>query len=192
MAQKMLASSLASQLQAHSQELNCFGPPPPSVLAILKGQHGALGGVWEWRNWKWKASKFCHREAGWQNWSFSWSRAPVQARSAYPIDKLLREVVLLSSISMFRPSSSTWDVSLFLFLLSWTRPNLGHLCVLLSFLCHIFSTHLSCHKVFLAATQWPFPMGSVQGAFMQENTLGAALALALTLHQAPHWVRQPG
>lgn len=44
MAQKMLASSLASQLQAHSRELTAFGTSL-SVLAILEGQHGALGRV---------------------------------------------------------------------------------------------------------------------------------------------------
>lgn len=43
MAQKMFASSFG-QLQAHTWELNCFGTPL-SVLAILKGQHGALGKV---------------------------------------------------------------------------------------------------------------------------------------------------
>lgn len=30
-----------------------------------RGQCSPLGGVWESRNWKWKASKFCYRKTSW-------------------------------------------------------------------------------------------------------------------------------
>lgn len=101
------------------------------------------------------------------------------------IEMLLGKQVLLSDISMFRPSFSTWDTSLFPLPLSWTRPNQGHLWILLPFLCLIFSPPSSCRKHFpLAASQRALPVALMHGACVLGNGLGAALAL--TLRQAPH------